>query len=89
MDDSRTCKVTCDDLFCNSGPVVPVPQCFVCDYTWDDFGLVGTGDFRCKNTATLTASMRVNCPAGESYCVTGWFQTIFFESWQQISLEYL
>ena len=67
----RSCRNTCDDLFCNEGPVQPPPQCYVCDYTWDDFGLIGQGDARCLDETTLTDDMIQNCGAENKYCITG------------------
>ena len=60
LNDAQSCKTTCDDDFCNTGPVAPPVQCYVCDYTWDDFGMMGQGDANCMDMSTLTSDQ--GCP---------------------------
>lgn len=71
LNNAQTCKSTCDTEYCNSGPVIPPTKCYVCDSTWDDFGIVGQGDARCIYPNTLSTEQLGTCPEEHSYCITG------------------
>ena len=71
VNDAQSCKSTCDIEYCNSGPVIPPVKCYTCDYTWDDFGIIGQGDPNCLNEFSLTSEQLGTCPPDNSYCITG------------------